>query len=353
MRKALTVLAVLSSLLVSGPPGHGAGIGAIPVATGLSFPGAFTFAPDGRIFWVTTQGPEIHVFDPAGGTDAVFYTFQGVEQNQGILGVVLDPQYPIRSFVYAYLARTLNGLPKIQIVRVKDVGGIGTQPRVIYQADQGTEHHGGRMLFGTDGMLWVVTGEEGDPAHSQDLSSTLGKMLRMTSSGQVPPGNPFGTLVWAYGLRNSFGWAFDSQTGFLWEEDNGPECNDEINVIQKGRNYGWGPTETCSTPPPPPRNTNQDGPSPVLPAEWIATPTAPTGVMFCQGCGLTGADGHLFYGNYNTLQIHEVVLTADRKHVATDTNVYTHTSIVLSMERGTDGALYFSDDSAIYKLVQT
>jgi glucose/arabinose dehydrogenase len=209
------------------------------------------------------------------------------------------------------------------------------------------------MLFGSDGMLWVVTGEAGDPANAQNLSSTLGKMLRMTPTGGPAPGNPFGTLVWAYGLRNSFGWAFDPQTGRLWEQDNGPECNDEINLIQKGKNYGWGPSETCSTPPPPPRNTNQDGPTPVLPVEYFADPTAPTGVGFCQGCGLTGAEGHLFFGNYNTMDIHEVVLTPDRKHISSDSSVYTHTSVVLSIERGPDGAMYFSDDSSIYKLVQT
>ena len=240
-----------------------------------------------------------------------------------------------------------------QIVRIKDVGGIGAQPKVIYRADAGPEHHGGRMLFGSDGQLYVATGEEGDPANSQDLTNTLGKMLRMTPSGGIPPGNPFGNLIWSYGLRNTFGWDFDPQTGLLWESDNGPECNDEIDLIQRGRNYGWGPSETCSTPPPPPRNTNQDGPRPVLPVEWFAVPTAPAGVAFCQGCGLDGAEGTFFYGNYNTMDIHQVVLTADRKHISTDTSVYAHTSVVLSLESGPDGTLYFSDDTAIYALVQT
>jgi glucose/arabinose dehydrogenase len=240
-----------------------------------------------------------------------------------------------------------------QIVRLRDNGGVGVQPKVIFQTNAGSEHHGGRMLFGSDGQLWVVTGEEGVPANAQDLTNNLGKMLRMTPNGQVPPGNPFGTLVWAYGLRNSFGWAFDPQTGFLWEQDNGPECNDEINLIRKGKNYGWGPSETCSTPPPPPQNTNQDGPSPVLPVEYFASPTAPTGVAFCQGCGLAGAEGHLFYGNWNTFDIHEVVLTSDRRRIASDTSVYNNGSGVLSIERGPDGALYFSDTTAIYQLIQT
>jgi glucose/arabinose dehydrogenase len=348
----LSLLALLA-VLVRAPLGSAAGIGAVPVITGLEFPAAFTFDATGRIFYADAYAGEVHVYDPSNGTDTLFFTFVGLSGEEGVLGLVLAPAYPTRPYLFVYVVRSVQNVLRDQIVRLKDVGGVGTQPRVIYQDDAGPLHHGGRMLFGSDGQLWVVTGDGDDPAKSQDLTSTLGKMLRMTPGGQMPPGNPFGTLVWAYGLRNSFGWAFDPQTGLLWEEDNGPACNDEINLIRKGHNYGWGPSETCATPPPPPRNTNQDGPSPVLPVEYFATTTAPTGVGFCRGCGLTGAEGHLFYGNYNTFDIHEVVLSSDRKHIASDASVYLHTASVLSIERGTDGALYFSDDTAIYKLVQS
>jgi glucose/arabinose dehydrogenase len=350
----LVVLSVFGTM-VFGTPAHGARIepkiGAVAVVTGVDLPDAFTVDPAGRLFYVTAWVGQVHLYDPATGSDAVFFTFTGTGAPLGILGVTLAPGYPTSPFVYVYLSRTIQGSPKIQIVRLRDSGGIGTQPKAIYQSEVGTEHSGGRMLFGSDGMLYVVTGDAGDPANSQDLTNNLGKMLRMTPTGMVPPGNPFGTLVWAYGLRNSFGWDFDPQTGMLWESDNGPECNDEINLVRKGRNYAWGPSESCLTPPPPPRNTNQDGPNPVLPVEYMAEPTAPTGVAFCQGCGLPASEGTMFYGNYNTLDIHQVVLTADRRHIASDTSVFTHTSIVLSLETGPDGTIYFSDDTAIYKLV--
>jgi len=327
-------------------------IGVEPVATGLSFPAAFTFSPDGRIFYAATYDGEIHIYDPASGSDNLFFTIPGGSAPEGILGLVLIPSYPTQPYVYAYVNREVQGVRKSQILRIRDTGGIGTQPKLIYQADGGDIHHGGRMLFGSDEMLYVATGDEDDPAGSQNLSSTVGKMLRMTPTGQVPPGNPFGTLVWAYGLRNTFGWDFDDRTRSLWYEDNGPACNDEIDLIRKGKNYGWGPAATCSTPPLPPRNTNQDGPSPVLPAEYIATSVAPTGLAFCEGCGLTGADGTMFYGRYNTFAIQQVVLTADRRSIASDTQVYVHSSFPLSIEVGPDGTLYFSDDTAIYRLVE-
>src|SRR5207245_620352 len=86
-----------------------------------------------------------------------------------------------KPYLFAYVARTVQGVLVDQIVRIKDVGGIGAQPKVIYQADAGFEHHGGRMLFGSDGQLYVATGEEGDRANSQDLTNTLGRMRRADS----------------------------------------------------------------------------------------------------------------------------------------------------------------------------
>lgn len=353
MQKTVVVALVLVVMFVTAPPGRTGGVGAEAVVTGLDFPAAFTFDPNGRIFYANAYAGEIRVYDPSSESDTLFFEFVGLSEGESVLGLVLIPGYPTDPYLYVYVVRTVQDVLRNQIVRLRDLGGVGTQPIVIYQTAAPSDGHGGRMLFGSDGMLWVVTGDAGDPANAQSLTNTLGKMLRMTPAGKRPPGNPFGNRVWAYGLRNSFGWDFDPQTGFLWEQDNGPECNDEINLIRKGQNYGWGPSGTCEEPPLPPRNTNQDGPSPVLPVEYFASPTAPTGVAFCEGCGLTGAEGHLFYGNFNTMNIREVVLTENRRQIASDTTVYDHSSIVLSMERGPDGALYFSDDTSIYRLVQT
>jgi len=355
MKRVGVLLLVVGLASMAGlPPGHAAGIGAVPILTGLDFPAGFTFAPDGRIFYAETYEGEIHLADPAGGTDTVFYTLTGSDGTQGVLGLALAPGYPSVPYLYAYVTRTVGTSLVNQIVRIKDVGGVGTQPRVIFQTDAGTDHFGGRILFGSDGLLYALVGDGGDSATAQDLASTNGKLLRMTPTGGVPPGNPFaGSLVWAYGIRNSIGFGFDTVSGSIFADENGPECNDELNLILKGKNYGWGPTATCSTPPPPPRNTNQDGPRPMPPLEYVATPTAPTGATFCTGCGLPGAEGTLLYGTFNTGNIHEVTLTADRRHVATDAVVYTHSSFVLSLERGPDGSMYFSDGTAIYQLVAT
>lgn len=227
--------------------------------------------------------------------------------------------------------------------------------KVIYSAPASTYHNGGRILFGPDKKLYAVVGDRQDPANAQSLTNPHGKILRMTAAGKVPGDNPFpGSLVWSYGTRNSYGFTFDPQTRSLWETENGPECNDELNRIVRARNYGWGPSETCSSPPPAPSNTNRDGPYPQLPASFYTPTVAPTGAVFCSGCGLGSAnEGTLFYGTFNTRQIRWVTLDAHRHAVTAEAVAYTNPSGVLSMERAPSGALYFSDQSGIYELVSS
>ena len=214
----------------------------------------------------------------------------------------------------------------------------------------GIRHNGGRLLFGPDGMLYVVVGETEQSQLAQDLSVNSGKVLQMTPTGGVPKDDPFkGSLVYSYGHRNSFGLAFDPKTGNVWETENGPECNDEINRIIPGRNYGWGPSENCTATAP--QDTNNSGPRPVLPQLWYAQTIGPTGIAICNGCHLGSArEGDIFFGAFNTGDIHEVSLNASRTTAIRDSTPFNHGNLVLSIERGPDGSLYFSDGVGIFKL---
>lgn len=356
-RNFARVAAVLSTVaLVTVPaPAAQAAITSQPVVTGLAFPAAFTFAPDGRIFYGERFTGEIRVYDPTTFTDSLFFTVPNLASSgeQGVLGLALHPSYPSTPSVYAFVTRNISGTARNQILRITDSGGGGSGMAVLLSLRAGQQHNGGRILFGPDGMLYAVVGERGTPANAQTLDNNLGKILRMTPTGAVPSTNPFaGRYIWAYGIRNSFGFDFDPLTGRLWETDNGPECNDELNRIRRGGNFGWGPSATCGTPPDPPANTNRDGPSPVLPLRWYTPPIAPTGLAFCSGCGLgTGSEGRLFFGAWNTGQIRRVTLGSARWGVVSQSVVYTHSSGILSVEAGADGGLYFSDSRAIYELV--
>jgi glucose/arabinose dehydrogenase len=329
---------------------------ALPVATGLANPAAFTFAPDGRIFYGERLTGNIRVIDPSTGADTLFFTVPNFTSTgeQGLLGLALHPDYPTVPALYAFVTRALPSGTENQIVRIRDSGGVGTGLTTIFHAPAGSSHNGGRIMFGPDKRLYAVIGENGFSSNAQDLGTVLGKVVRMTPTGAVPSGNPLpGNYAIAYGIRNSFGFTFDPQTGRLWETENGPECNDELNRIERFRltNYGWGPNETCTTPPTAPRNTNQDGPNPVLPLRWYTPPIAPTGAAFCTTCAL-GPDspGALFFGAFRSRDIRRVVLDSQRLSPVSQRVVYTHPGPILSVERGPDGRLYFSSSSGIFRL---
>ena len=330
---------------------------AVPVVTGLSQPVTFTFTPGGRIFFGEKATGQINIFNPHNGNIHRFTTISHVVSNgeQGLLGLALDPHYPQRPFVFAYATRNVSGGEKDQILRMKNVGGHAENVHVIFSSEttSGQYHDGGRILFGPDGFLYAVQGEAHHSANAQDLSVSAGKILRMTETGAPAPGNPgfADGRIFSFGHRNSFGFAFDPQTNSLWETENGPECTDEINLVVKGGNYAWGSSENCSGPKP--GGTNQDGPAPRhLPKAFFADTIAPTGIVFCDGCGLgAGTNGKFLFGDCNTGRIHRVGLTADRQDIASQTIVLHDGSCVFSMEHGPGGGIYFSDSSGgIFKL---
>lgn len=355
MRRFIAAAAVAALMLVP-TPGRAAGVGSQPVGTGLNFPAGFTFAPDGRIFFNERFSGQIRILDPATGNHTLFFTVTDIESDgeRGLLGVALHPKYPAKPFVYVYATRNIQGSQINQILKIRDAGGVGSTSKVIFSSDtvSGSYHDGGRILFGPDKKLYAVVGDAHNSANAQNLSNKAGKILRMNFRGKPPASNPFAqSLIWSYGHRNSFGFTFDPSNGRLWQTENGPNCNDEINLVVKGANYGWGSNETCSTQPAAPLNTNQDGPSPVLPLAFFTPPTAVVGAAFCTGCGLPAGEGSLFFGEYVTRRILQVVLTPSRTGIASITPVYTHGSFVLSVERSPTGALYFSDCCAIHKLI--
>ena len=349
------IVAMLIALPAPSDRAHAATLKATAIATNLAFPAGFTFAPNGRIFYGERFTGEIRIHNPDTSSDRVFFTVPDVETDgeQGLLGVALHPDYPDKPYVYVSVVRRISGVPKNQILRITNSGGQGAGMKVIFNGGTSTTTHvGGRILFGPDGMLYLIVGDKQDPARAQQRSDRAGKILRMTPGGEVPSGNPFSGYTYAYGIRNSFGFAFDPMTGFIWESQNGPNCNDELNRIIQGRNFAWGPSATCATHLSRPVNTNQDGPDPVLPKRFYTPTIAPTGVAFCSGCGLGSEnEGRLFFGAWNTGDIRRVTLNSTRRGVASQSVVLDRPDRgILSIERGPDGALYFSDPTSIRRL---
>jgi glucose/arabinose dehydrogenase len=330
------------------------------VISSLKFPAAFTIDPNGHTIWYAERyNGEIHRRDLDTGKDTLVWTVPNLitAGEQGLLGLALHPGWPSSPYVYAYASRKVGGVERDQILKISTSLGKGYAQKVIMdEKNIRPVHNGGRIKFGPDGALYAVVGEHANQVNAQTINGNTnlgGKVLRMTPDGGVPAGNPFpGSVVWAYGIRNSFGFTFDPRQGNLWLTDNGPTCNDEMNRIIKAGNYGWGPQATCATPPSAPLNTNQSGALPrqlprhFYPAQGI------TGTAFCAGCGLGDKlEGRLLFSTFNNGQFHSLTLDAQRTGVVNDTIVYDHPRGVLSVEtQGPGHPVYFSDSTAIYRL---
>jgi glucose/arabinose dehydrogenase len=357
LRRSVMLFLVLALALTATPAKAAPTVVAVPVAIDLAFPTAFDFTPGGRIFYTERYTGNIRIFNPSSGSNTLFYQLPNLVDRgeEGLLGIALHPRYPDRPLVYAYYTRQVGDTVQAQIVRLRNEAGTGTLLKVILRLPAADHHVGGVIHFGPDGNLYAVVGEHNDPAEAQDLSSYGGKVLRMRPNGRVPSTNPFpDSLIWSYGHRNMFGFDFDPLAkGRIWLTENGPECNDEINLVRKGLNYGWGPSETCSSPPDPPANTNQDGPSPVMPLAWYTPTVAFTGGVFCNGCHLgSAAEGSFLAGAFKGGDIRMYVPTANRLGIAFQSILYHHPPSfgVLALERGPDGSVYFSDGGRIFRL---
>ena len=236
------------------------------LATGLQVPWGIAFLPGGDALVSERITGRIWRISRDGSPKRTVMRVPGVDTQSGeggLLGLALSPRYARDRLVYAYFTSdTDNRIVSFQL-------GGGLRP-VLMGIRRGDIHDGGRIAFGPDGKLYASVGETGDGELAQDPGSLNGKILRMNPDGSVPPDNPFaGSLVWTLGHRNVEGLAWDS-SGRLWASEFGENEFDELNLIRRGRNYGWpevegrGPTDGG-------RFTN-----PVL--TWSTSEASPSGV---------------------------------------------------------------------------
>jgi glucose/arabinose dehydrogenase len=161
----------------------------------------------------------------------------------GLLGLAFAPGD--EETLFAYLTTDSDN----RVVRVSLAGGRVGRPRpVLAGIPTSPNHHGGRLLFDRDGMLLVSTGDAQQSSLAQNRSSLAGKILRIRPDGRAAAGNPFGNRTWSYGHRNIEGLAFDA-AGRLWATEFGDKDADELNLIARGRNYGWPAVEGRSDDP--------------------------------------------------------------------------------------------------------
>ena len=227
------------------------------VATGLTNPWALAFLPDGRLL-VTERPGRMHIvgsrasldgkLSPAlTGVPKVFAVGQG-----GLHDVVLDRRYGENHTIYFCYAEPVDGGARTALARARlrdeDTPRLD-EVKVIFRQDgplSSGNHFGCRIAQTGDDNLFLTTGDHfSGRDQAQNLANHLGKLIRIRPDGSVPPDNPFvgragaKPEIWSYGHRNPQGLALNPATGKLWEHEHGPRGGDEINVIEKGKNYGW------------------------------------------------------------------------------------------------------------------
>jgi glucose/arabinose dehydrogenase len=221
------------------------------IARGLEHPWALAFLPDGRLL-VTERPGRLRLVDqdgrlsaPLAGVPPVRARGQG-----GLLDVALDPRFADTRLVYLSYAEPGKGRTAGTAVARGRLGdGRLEDVQVIYRQQpkvRGTRHFGSRLVFARDGTLFVTQGERFDYRdQAQDLSSSLGKLVRINPDGSVPRDNPFvgragvRPEIWSYGHRNIQSAALHPQTGQLWIVEHGARGGDELNRVETGKNYGW------------------------------------------------------------------------------------------------------------------
>jgi glucose/arabinose dehydrogenase len=327
-----------------------------PLPTGI------VWASDHRMFWTEKDGI-VGTMSPDGTIQedpVVQVTVWGVNED-GLISIALDPGFDDNHHFYIfYTAPTSVDNPTLADMLVRytyseENGiGVGKDPLRLMRLEitnDFNEHNGGRIKFGQDGYMYLSIGDMGDKSQPQDFNKVGGKIHRFSVSGDslVPaPGNPFiGNSAWALGVRNTFEFDFDPMGG-LFGTENGPDCDDEINRLLPGKNYGWTADLTCDQPI---AIRQASGLKPFV--SW--TPTiAPTGIIYYTGEAFPGWQNQVFYCSWKVAQLRHYKLNADHTafdgdSVQVDTPPDAHCTVELA--QSPEGYIYYSDILGIFRIV--
>lgn len=224
-----------------------------PVVEGLNHPWAVAFLPNNQGLLITERPGHLRVLSPEGKLSA---PLSGVPQvwakgQGGLLDVVLSPDFAKDRLVYvSYAEGGEGGKAGTAVGRARlsdDLTELDNFEVIFRQTPKLStgNHFGSRLVFDRDGYLFIALGENNQRPTSQDFDKLQGKIVRIFPDGRIPPDNPFvgqtgvRPEIWSYGHRNQQGATLNPWTGTLWTHEHGPKGGDEINLIERGKNYGW------------------------------------------------------------------------------------------------------------------
>jgi len=319
------------------------------VASGLEVPWAMAFAPDGRIF-VTERPGRVRVIQKGALLPKPWVTVEVVADGEaGLMGIALAPDFASSRHVFVCATQRDGKRLVNRIIRFTDRDGAGVEAVVIVDGIPSAEFHAGdAVAFGPDGMLYVATGDARSPGNAQDMKSLAGKILRYRPDGTIPTDNPVkGSPVYAAGVRNVQGLAWDPASGQLFASEHGPsgfpnewfkQNNDELNAIRAGGNHGW-PSVVGES------NSMKFTP-PIL--AWNPG-IAPSGLAFYSGREANWRST-LFVGSLKAEHLRRITVARDTTlrsgwRVVSEGRLFSEVGRVRAVAMGPDGSLYFTSSN--------
>jgi glucose/arabinose dehydrogenase len=357
------------------PPGRGAGEVETSANSEVSFrvetvvgnvevPWSIVWAPDGRMIFTEREG-RVRVYENGKLRPQPLFVVPDVEPTgeSGLMSLALHPQFSTNRFLYLSYAYKGDG-QRVRVVRYQESSnGLTNRTLIIDNIPAAANHAGCRLRFGPDGKLYITTGDATERELAQRLDSLAGKILRVNDDGTVPPDNPFTGQqnarpeIWSYGHRNPQGIDWQPGTNLLFETEHGPSGfdgpggGDEVNIIEKGKNYGW-----------PLIHHTQTRPGMEAPLLEYTPACAPASGMFYRAAQFPQFRGNFFFGCLVGRRIIRVVL--DGRRVVSQENLLAGKyGRIRDVAEGPDGYLYFStsnrdgrgtpasDDDRIIRLV--
>ncbi|WP_223480047.1 MULTISPECIES: PQQ-dependent sugar dehydrogenase [unclassified Pseudomonas] len=379
LRKTLLATVCASALISATAPVFAASVQTLkseqgtlevtPIAKGLDHPWALAFLPDRQGMLVTERPGNLRVVSvdgklsaPLSGVPKVWAKGQG-----GLLDVVLSPDFKQDRTVYLSYAEgggegnkagTAVGRGQLS----QDLTAIRNF-KVIFRQEPKLSvgnHFGSRLVFDRDGYLFITLGENNDRPTAQDLDKLQGKVVRIYPDGTVPDDNPFvgqagvRPEIWSYGQRNPQGAALNPWTGVLWENEHGPRGGDEINIIERGKNYGW-PLATHGinySGQPIPEATGKTAEGTVAPRHvWEKSPGL-SGMAFYDADRFKAWQHNVFIGALVSQELIRLQLDGDRV-VHEERLMGELNKRIRDVRQGPDGYLYVltdEDDGVLYKV---
>jgi glucose/arabinose dehydrogenase len=309
-------------------------------AENLEVPWSIVFTDSNRIL-ITERPGRLRVIKNGKIEQEPIHVFEEISSKgeEGLMGLTLDPDYKANKIIYISYAYKINDNMRVKVMQYKDDGKDISEGKIIIDNLPAAQYHCGcRLKFGPDKKLYITTGDAGNREYAQDLDKLFGKILRLNSDGSIPLDNPFpNSPIWCYGNRNSQGIDWYPGTDIMWETEHGPSGfdgpggGDEVNIIVKGKNYGWPIVH---------HRDHKDGmEDPIL---EFTPAVAPASGMFYRSGVISGFKNNFFFGCLIGNGIMRVVV--DEKNPTKPLSfekICTTYGRIRDVAEGPDGAIYF------------